>query len=115
MQGTIAVLDKNFGPACKLALLGICWKIAPIDYDFVFEIFAASQVSLTSLVTTFDNLRHGCAKASPSAIEEDDEIVGLVSLVDIDSWGRAVNAFGFGIGVMDYFLERLLCGEYGCE
>jgi hypothetical protein len=66
------------------------------------------------LVTAFYNFGQGRSKTSTTTIEKNNEVIGLVSLVNVDSWRRAINTFGFGIRIVNDFLERLLFGKYGC-
>jgi hypothetical protein len=67
------------------------------------------------LVASFDNLISVSTEASSSSNEKDDEVLGLISLMEIDSWGRSVDALGFGISVVNDFLERLLLCDYGSK
>ena len=115
VEGTIAVLNYYFGPACEFALLRVCRQIPPVYGDLLFQVFTAAEVRFASLVAILDHVGDAGADAGTTAVEKDDEFIGVVALVDVEGGRRAIETSGFGVGVVDNLFERLLSREDGWE
>ena len=115
VEGTIAVLNYYFGPACEFALLRVCRQIPPVYGDLLFQVFTAAEVRFASLVAILDHVGDAGADAGTTAVEKDDEFIGVVALVDVEGGRRAIETSGFGVGVVDNLFESLLSREDGWE
>jgi len=86
VEGAVAVLHEHLGPAREFALLGVSGEVAA-ESGLVFEVLAAAVVGLAALVAALDDLCDCGLPAGASAVEEDDEFVGVVALVDVEGGG----------------------------
>ncbi len=109
----IAVEDDELRPCGESAQICIGGEVSAGGEKSVGQVLATSILSLAALVARFKYLVESGAFAVASAHEEDEELGGVASLVEVECGRCTVKALGIGIGVVDDLLVGLLCGK--CE